>query len=215
MTKTIIIADDHPLFRQALKAAVAPLYPQATIIEVETLAATQTEIGSRTVDLVLLDLKMADSHGLAGLMIIKGSFPEVPVIVVSASDGAATVGAAIQAGASGYISKSQSPQRIRDALEQFSRGEITIPDNVLSGVSDTEREELDAIDNIALLTPTQLKVLIKMTEGLLNKQIAYEMDISEATVKSHVTAIFKKLHVRTRTQAVVIAKQLETVLAKD
>jgi len=215
MTKTIIIADDHPLFRQALKAAVAPLYPQATIIEVETLAATQTEIGSRTVDLVLLDLKMADSHGLAGLMIIKGSFPEVPVIVVSASDGAATVGAAIQAGASGYISKSQSPQRIRDALEQFSRGEITIPDNVLSGVSDTEQEELDAIDNIALLTPTQLKVLIKMTEGLLNKQIAYEMDISEATVKSHVTAIFKKLHVRTRTQAVVIAKQLETVLAKD
>lgn len=139
----------------------------------------------------------------------------MPVIVVSASDGAATVGAAIQAGASGYISKSQSPQRIRDALEQFSRGEITIPDNVLSGVSDTEREELDAIDNIALLTPTQLKVLIKMTEGLLNKQIAYEMDISEATVKSHVTAIFKKLHVRTRTQAVVIAKQLETVLAKD
>lgn len=74
MTKTIIIADDHPLFRQALKAAVAPLYPQATIIEVETLAATQTEIGSRTVDLVLLDLKMADSHGLAGLMIIKEVF---------------------------------------------------------------------------------------------------------------------------------------------
>ena len=213
MSKTIIISDDHPLFRQALQAAVSPLFPDATIVEVETLAATQHELGLRQVDLVFLDLKMADSYGLAGLLIIKGNFPDVPVIVVSASDGAATVRAAIQAGASGYIPKSLPPQSIRDAIEQFLRGEIAVPDSAMSGVTDSEQEELDAIDNIALLTPTQLKVLMKMTDGLLNKQIAYDMGISEATVKSHVTAIFKKLHVRTRTQAVVIAKQLEVSMS--
>jgi DNA-binding NarL/FixJ family response regulator len=158
---------------------------------------------------------MSDSRGLAGLMIIKGSYPEVPVIVVSASEGAETVRAAIQAGASGYISKSSSPDQIRSAIQQVSKGEVALPDAAMSDVSAEEQRELEAIENISLLTPTQLKVLVKMTEGMLNKQIAYYMDISEATVKSHVTAIFKKLHVRTRTQAVVLVKQLDIVVSNQ
>ena len=181
----------------------------------ETLADTQRALDEETIDLLLLDLRMSDSKGLAGVMIVKGSFPEVPVIVVSASEGAETVRAAIQAGASGYISKSSSPEQIREAIEQVSRGEVAVPRNALSEVSDAEQRELEAIENISLLTPTQLKVLVKMTEGMLNKQIAYYMEISEATVKSHVTAIFKKLRVRTRTQAVVLAKQLEIVLSDE
>jgi len=215
MQKTIIISDDHPLFRQALRAAITPMFAEAEIVEVETLGATQEVIGQQNVDLLLLDLRMSDSKGLAGLMIIKGSFPEVPVIVVSASEGAETVRAAIQAGASGYISKSASPEQIRNSIQRVIDGQVAIPDSALSNISDAEQLELEAIENIALLTPTQLKVLVKMTEGMLNKQIAYYMDISEATVKSHVTAIFKKLKVRTRTQAVVLAKQLDVVLSDN
>ena len=213
MTRTIIIADDHPLFRQALRSSITPLFNDSRIQEVETLGATLETLEQQSVDLLLLDLRMSDSQGLSGLMIIKGSYPELPVIVVSASEGAETVRAAIQAGASGYISKSSSPEQIRDAIEQVSRGETAIPESAMTEVSDAERRELEAIENITLLTPTQLKVLVKMTDGLLNKQIAWDMDISEATVKSHVTAIFRKLKVRTRTQAVVLAKQLEFVLS--
>ncbi|MGB5706929.1 MAG: response regulator transcription factor [Arenicellales bacterium] len=215
MSKTIIISDDHPLFRQALRAAITPLFEGAEIIEVETLAATQDIFQQRQVDLLFLDLRMSDSRGLAGLMIIKGSFPEIPVIVVSASEGAETVRAAIQAGASGYVFKSASPEQIRESIGKVTNGEIAIPSNALTGVSDQEQRELEAIENISLLTPTQLKVLVRITEGMLNKQIAYDMEISEATVKSHVTAIFKKLHVRTRTQAVVLAKQLDFVLSDE
>ncbi len=213
MHTTIIISDDHPLFRQALRSAVTPLFSGARIVEVETLAATLEAVEQNEVDLLLLDLRMSDSQGLAGLMIIKGSYPEIPVIVVSASEGAETVRAAIQAGASGYISKSSSPEGIREAIERVKNGETAIPENALSEISENEQKELEAIENITLLTPTQLKVLVKMTDGLLNKQIAWEMDISEATVKSHVTAIFRKLKVRTRTQAVVLAKQLDFVLS--
>ncbi len=213
MSKTIIISDDHPLFRQALRTAIMPLFSDANIVEVETLGETQTELSNRSVDLLLLDLRMSDSKGLVGLMIIKGSYPEIPVIIVSASEGAETIRSAIQAGASGYISKSASPEQIRESIQLVAQGEVAIPDVARSGVSDNERQELEAIENISLLTPTQLKVLVKMTEGMLNKQIAFYMDISEATVKSHVTAIFKKLRVRTRTQAVVLAKQLEVVLS--
>ncbi|MBX2868721.1 MAG: response regulator transcription factor [Acidiferrobacterales bacterium] len=215
MSKTVIISDDHPLFRQALRTAIAPLFSNANIIEVETLAETQDQLADHSVDLLLLDLRMSDSKGLVGLMIIKGSYPEVPVIIVSASEGAETIRSAIQAGASGYISKSASPDQIRESISLVAQGEVAIPDVARSDVSDSERQELEAIENISLLTPTQLKVLVKMTEGMLNKQIAYYMDISEATVKSHVTAIFKKLQVRTRTQAVVLAKQLEVVLSDE
>ena len=213
MTSTILISDDHPLFRQALRSAVAPIFTDSRILEVETLAATLQAIEENDVALLLLDLRMSDSQGLAGLMIIKGDHPQIPVIVVSASEGAETVRAAIQAGASGYISKSSSPDEIRASIEQVKNGETAVPANALTEISESEKRQLEAIENITLLTPTQLKVLVKMTDGLLNKQIAWDMDISEATVKSHVTAIFRKLRVRTRTQAVVLAKQLDFVLS--
>lgn len=213
MSKTIVISDDHPLFRQALQAAIKPLFGAADILEVESLAATMAVLEQGQVDLLLLDLRMSDCSGLTGLILIKNSHPEVPVIVVSASEGAETVRAALQAGATGYIAKSASPGQIRDAIEQVIRGKNAVPVTALTEVSDAERKMLESIENITLLTPSQLKVLVKMTDGLLNKQIAWEMGISEATVKSHVTEIFRKLRVRTRTQAVVVAKQLDYVLS--
>lgn len=213
MSKTIVISDDHPLFRQALQAAIKPLFGSADILEVESLAATMEVLEQGQVDLLLLDLRMSDCSGLTGLILIKNSHPEVPVIVVSASEGPETVRAALQAGATGYIAKSTPSGQIRSAIEQVIRGGNVVPVTALTEVSDAERKLLESIENITLLTPSQLKVLVKMTDGLLNKQIAWEMGISEATVKSHVTEIFRKLRVRTRTQAVVVAKQLDYVLS--
>ena len=207
MNKCIVISGGHPCYRQSLLAAIEPLFRTADILEVATLAATLEVLEQRQVGLLLLNLRVSDSRGLAGLTIIKCSHPEVPVIVVSAGEGAETVRAAIQSGASGYIVKSASSGQISSAIEQVIRGKTTTPASVSVGIPDAERKLPEAIKNITLLTPTQLRVLVKMTEGLLNKQIAWEMGISEATVKSHVTAIFRKLKVRTRTQAVLLAIQ--------
>lgn len=207
MNSCIVISGGHPCFRQSMLAEIKPWFRTADILEVETLAATLEVLEKRQVGLVVLNLRMSDYRGLAGLMIIKCCHPNVPVIVVSAKAGTESAQAAIQSGASGYIVKSASSGQIRSAIEQVIRGGTAVPATVSAAADNAERKLPEAIENISLLTPTQLRVLGKMTAGLLNKQIAWEMGISEATVKSHVTAIFRKLKVRTRTQAVLLAIQ--------
>ena len=207
MNSCIVISGGHPCFRQSLLAEIKPWFRTADILEVETLAATLEVLERRQVGLVMLSQRISDSRGLAGLMIIKCCHPKVPVIVAGARDGAESAQAAIQSGASGYIVKSAPSGQIRRVIEQVIRGETAIPASASTAVSDAECKLPEDIENITLLTPTQLRVLGKMTAGLLNKQIAWEMGITEATVKSHVTAIFRMLKVRTRTQAVLLAIQ--------
>ncbi|MEE9447802.1 MAG: response regulator transcription factor [Arenicellales bacterium] len=209
MRNLIVISDDHPLFRQALRETIEPIFKQAEIIELESLEETKTILAEREVELLLLDLRMPDSQGLTGLMMIKGTYPALPVIIVSASEEAETVRSAIQAGASGYIYKSYSLKQIHDAVAMVNQGEVHIPDEIDGSVTDHEHQDLDAIAKISSLTPMQLKVFLFLSEGLMNKQIAAEMDISEATVKAHVTSIYKKLGVRSRTQAVMVSKALD------
>lgn len=209
MSNTIIIADDHPLFRQALRETVSPIFKDASICELESLTDTRARLEQQSVELLLLDLRMPDSDGLAGLMMIRGMYPALPVIIVSASEDAKTVRAAIQAGAVGYIYKSYSLKQIHDAVEQVNQGGMHIPDGIEEGVTDHEHEELDAIARISSLTPSQLRVFIALSRGYMNKQIAADMEISEATVKAHVTSVYKKLGVRSRTQAVMISKALD------
>jgi len=209
MPSSIIIADDHPLFRQALRETVAPIFKQFNIIELESLTGTRERLAQEAVELLLLDLRMPDSDGLAGLMMIKGLYPALPVIIVSASEEAETVRAAIQAGAAGYIYKSYSLRQIHDAVVQVYEGGIHIPEGVEEGVSENEHRELDAISRISSLTPSQLRVFVSLSRGYMNKQIAADMDISEATVKAHVTSVYRKLGVRSRTQAVMVSKALD------
>ncbi len=209
MSQTIIIADDHPLFRQALRETVSPIFKDATICELESLQDTQKKLAQKRVELLLLDLRMPDSEGLAGLMLIKGMYPALPVIIVSASESAETVRAAIQAGAAGYIYKSYTLKQIHDAVAQVKHGDMHIPQGIESDVSDHEHDELDTIARISNLTPSQLRVFIALSRGYMNKQIAAKMGISEATVKAHVTSVYKKLGVRSRTQAVMISKALD------
>jgi DNA-binding NarL/FixJ family response regulator len=209
MSSLIIIADDHPLFRQALRATITPIFQDAQICELESLHETNSKLAQQTVELLMLDLRMPDSDGLAGLMMIKGMYPALPVIIVSASEEAETVRAAIQAGAAGYIYKSYSLRQIHDAVAQVNLGGVHVPEGVEEGVTEHEHEELDAIAKIAILTPSQLRVFVALSRGYMNKQIAADMEISEATVKAHVTSVYKKLGVRSRTQAVMVSKALD------
>jgi DNA-binding NarL/FixJ family response regulator len=208
--RTILIADDHPLFREALKFAVEQAAPDARTIEAGAIAETLDVLrGETDVDLILLDLKMSDSAGFAGLASIRAERPDVPVIVVTASEKADYAPRARQYGAAGFLSKTAPLPEICAVVNRALRREDTHDTfNFVNGVTDQELDRMAT--RIASLTPAQLKVLMGLLEGRLNKQIAYDMGISEATVKAHMTAVFRKLNVRNRTQAVLAAQALST-----
>ncbi len=208
MDRSVLVADDHPLFRDALKQALQKAQICEHVLEASTLAETQDVLEGQTISLLLLDLHMADSHGFSGLISIKQEKPTLPVVVVSGSEDALVVRRAIGFGAAGFIPKSSSLSTMTDALNAIAEGDIWAPDYVDLD-SDDETEQDEKVSKLADLTPAQLKVLVYVVQGLLNKQIAYEMNISEATVKAHMTAIFRKLNVINRTQAVLVAKELD------
>lgn len=198
-----VIADDHPLFRGALKQALAVLGDSTVIIEAGDFETTKTAVtGTEDIDLVLLDLSMPGASGLSGLVSLRGISPDVPMIVVSAHDDPETIRRALELGASGFISKSASMEEIRAAVQVVLGGGIASPAGIDLGV-ERDPEVSDLIRRLQTLTPQQTRVLSMLAEGLLNKQIAYELSVSEATIKAHVSAILLKLNVDSRTQAVI------------
>jgi DNA-binding NarL/FixJ family response regulator len=198
-----IIVDDHPLFRGALGQALSAAFDNAEILE----AGSLDELGDRLAmagetDLILLDLSMPGVHGVSGLLYLRAQHPEVPVVIVSASDDPATIRQCLDCGASGFIPKSQPVERIREAIRRIIGGEVWLPSDVdLSGLPAAESAEL--VSRLSTLTPQQVRVLMMLGEGLLNKQIAFKLGVSEATIKAHVSAILQKLGVDSRTQAVI------------
>ena len=206
----LIIADDHPLFRGAMREAVSGLLAaQVEVAEAGSFdeVAKLLDGGSET-DLILLDLSMPDVRGFSGLMYLRAQYPSVPVVVVSANDDPAVIRRCMDFGASGFIPKTLSIEQMRGAVMSVLRGEVwTPPDVDLSAGVDAESSGL--LQRLATLTPQQVRVLMMLSEGLLNKQIAYELSVSEATVKAHVSAILQKLGVESRTQAVIMAGKIE------
>ncbi len=205
----VIVVDDHPLFRQAVKQALVTAFPGIAIAEAGNLDAV-SEILARDndYDLVLLDLKMPGVQGFSGLVYLRAEFPSVPVVVVSASDEARLMRRAVDLGASGYIPKSSSVETMKQAIAGVLRGDIWLPKDAASGAgSDGETDQLAR--KLTTLTPQQIRVLMMLREGLLNKQIAYQLKVSEATVKAHVSAILQKLEVDSRTQAVIAASRID------
>jgi len=204
---TIIIADDHPLFRGALCQALALAMPGARIREAgdlnDLIRALREDDAA---DLILLDLAMPGAQGFSGLIYLRAQHPAIPVAIVSASEDAANVRRAMSFGAAGFIPKSADSVRIAEAVAAILAGETWIdPDLPQTGQDDA----VDAIARrLASLTPQQVRVLMMLSEGLLNKQIAYELNVSEATVKAHVSAILQKLGVDSRTQAVITAAKV-------
>jgi DNA-binding NarL/FixJ family response regulator len=201
MTGRVIIADDHPLFRSALAHAVGKVWEGAAIIEASTAAEARTALAESAADALLLDLHMADSTGLSVLMDLRQDYPALPIVIVSASEEPRVAAAAAQLGAAGFIPKSSSLDAMREGLAAVRDGDGWFPDSA-------EGED-DDLARIASLTPAQRRILAAIRQDLLNKQIAYELTISEATVKAHITAILRKLGVNSRTQAVLLAAKLD------
>ncbi|HTO20029.1 MAG TPA: response regulator transcription factor ErdR [Pseudomonas sp.] len=208
----ILIADDHPLFRSALHQALSlGLGDEARLVEAASIAELEAQLSAKSDwDLVLLDLNMPGAYGFSGLVLLRGQYPQVPVVMISAQEEAAVVARSREFGASGFIPKSSSLEVIQEAVRAVLDGDVWWPNlgDELVAVSPEERE---ASAGLASLTPQQFRVLTMVCEGLLNKQIAYQLNVSEATVKAHVTAIFRKLGVRTRTQAALLLQQMETL----
>ncbi len=203
-----IIVDDHPLFRGALSQALRASFESAEIIEAGTLDELTDRLATAgETDLILLDLTMPGVQGVSGLLYLRAQHPEVPVVIVSASDDAATIRHCLDCGASGFIPKSQPVESIRDAIRKIIGGEVWLPPDIdLSTMPSGESTEL--VSRLATLTPQQVRVLMMLGEGLLNKQIAYKLGVSEATIKAHVSAILQKLGVDSRTQAVIAINKI-------
>ena len=204
----IVVADDHPLFRGALRQALASLLPGAHVIEATGLDdLTATLAREHEVDLVLLDLTMPGVQGFSGLIYLRAQHPDVPVVIVSANEDPVVIRRAIEFGASGFIPKSLDSDRIGEAIRAVLAGDTWAPPDIELSASE-DKETAETMRRLATLTPQQVRVLMMLSEGLLNKQIAYELSVSEATVKAHVSAILDKLGVDSRTQAVIAAAKI-------
>ncbi len=202
MNETILIADDHPLFRQALAMAVASINPSARVLEAGTLAsAAKAAAEAENLALITLDLKMPGAIGFSGIALLHAEKPDVPILIVSSAEGALVAQEARAFGAVGFLRKDAHLTQIEDAIRAALRGSSAPCIATSEPVEQVRRE-------VAGLTPTQLKVLLCVLNGKLNKQIAFDLGMSEATVKAHMTAIMRKLDVQNRTQAALVARSL-------
>lgn len=204
----IIIADDHPLFRQALLGTLKLKLTNTQWLEAQTIDELEQQLSDNTdSDLLLLDLHIPGAHGFNTLIHVRNHFPQIPVVVVSAHEDHETIHKSMGYGASGFIPKSTPVDDIYHAIQQVLLGNIWTPKayNELAPMQDNN----DIAERVASLTQQQYRILMMFAQGMLNKQIAYDLNVSEATIKAHATAIFRKLDVRNRTQAVIAIAQLD------
>ena len=203
---TIIVAEDHPMFRAALVLTVRRLMPGALLMEVASQGELERALAASGGDvrLVLLDLRMPGTHGLSSLVFLRGEYPNVSVAIISGGAYAETIGRARQLGASAFIPKSAPIDTIAQALSCVIRGERWFPER-----DDAPAGRGPLQDQLTTLTAQQFRVLKHLADGMLNKQIADILEVSEGTVRAHVTAILRKLRVSTRTQAVILVTELD------
>jgi DNA-binding NarL/FixJ family response regulator len=204
---SFVIADDHPMVRDALASALRGAYPDATLAFAGSFTEAQAALnGAPDADLLILDLDMPGMHGLAGLAALRSAYPAVPVAIVSATTNPAAMRQAIEMGAVGFIPKLSPSERFLEVIRAILGGAVWLPPEASDPA--LAPQDRDVAARIARLTPQQHRVLWLMAEGKANKVIAYEMQISEPTVKAHVTEILRKLGATSRTQAVIAAQRL-------
>ena len=203
-----IIVDDHPLFRGALAQSLSAAFAGADILEAGSLDELVAKLETAgDVDLILLDLTMPGVQGPSGLLFLRQHRPDIPIVIVSASAEPVMMRRCLDFGASGYVPKSEPPGRIRDAVRAVLAGNVWSPPEI--DLANAGGDEMDAMPaRLATLTPQQVRVLMMLGEGLLNKQIAFKLSVSEATIKAHVSAILQKLGVDSRTQAVIAINRM-------
>jgi DNA-binding NarL/FixJ family response regulator len=208
-TRRILVADDHPLYRDALRAIVPQAFPGAQVSE----AASQGEVtalvsGNGAFDLIVLDLALPDATGLSCLRQVRETAPLTPVIVVSGNEDPATMSEAVLAGAAGYVPKAAPRQVLVDALRAVMGGGTYLPAAAVVALRGARAGAAAAPSSASALTARQKRVLKLLAQGFSNKRIARELEISEITVKAHVSLILKKLQVSNRVQAAIEARRL-------
>jgi DNA-binding NarL/FixJ family response regulator len=210
MNYQVLIVDDHPLYRLALKGAVAEACADSELIEADSVDGLFDALERHPLlDLVLLDLNLPGAFGFNALAHLRGTLPELPVIVVSASDDPRTMRQALAFGAQGFVSKSADAATIGRNVQAVLRGEVLTPAGLEpQGEIGAGAGALEVAQRLAQLTPQQFRVLGMLCAGRLNKQIAEDLRITEATVKAHITVILRKLGAANRTQAVALAGRL-------
>jgi DNA-binding NarL/FixJ family response regulator len=205
----ILIADDHPLFRGAMKQAVSSAVSHAVISEAGSFEETNHILAQGgNVDLILLDLNMPGMQGFSGLTFLRATYPQAPVLVVSGTEDHQVIRRCLGFGALGFLPKTQGIEAMRDAITTVLSGGTWAPQDFDIN-QPINQEESRLIQRLTSLTPQQVRVLMMLSEGMLNKQIAFELSVSEATVKAHVSAILTKLDVDSRTQAVIAASKID------
>lgn len=209
----VLVADDHPLFRDAIVGALGDALPGSEILETDSLAGAMTLAEAHDdLDLSLLDLGLPDTEGLSGLARLREAAPWLPVAIVSAAQERATILEALRLGAVGYIPKSTPRQALLAALTQVLEGHVYLPADIMRrpapGPREPVRETAHRGPLLAQLTDKQREVLARMALGESNKMIAFHLDIAETTVKTHVSAILRKLEVTSRVQAILLANEL-------
>jgi DNA-binding NarL/FixJ family response regulator len=205
-----LIADDHPLFREALSGALQQVFPDLNVIESDSLESTLSVLNNNLdTDLVLLDLHMPGCEDFYGLLRVAEDYPKIPIAVISASESIKVIARVMGFGAKAFIPKSTPTVQVASAIKEVLDGDEWLPEEVKQKLASSEDDDAIVANKIATLTTKQFQVLKLLQDGLLNKQIAYDLNITEATVKAHISAIFKKLSVNTRTQAVLLAEKLQ------
>ncbi|WP_306150410.1 MULTISPECIES: response regulator transcription factor [unclassified Roseibium] len=208
-----LIIDDHPLFREALHSAVELAYPNSDTLDAASLdEANQLLQDDSGFDLALLDLSMPGVKGMDGLLHLRTHYPRLPVVVVSGAEDPPIIAQVLAYGAAGFIPKSSKKTTLADAIQQVMNGAVYVPETYADGAEDPiDDDTRKMIERLSSLTPQQIRVLQMICNGLLNKQIAYELSVGETTVKAHVSEILRKLSVSSRTQAVIEVNRLEAL----
>jgi len=202
----LLVADDHPLFRAAVVQVIRGRFGAFEVLEASSASSLSAALAAHPgIELVLLDLTMPGTHGFSALLHVRGAYPQLPVVVISSNDHPRIIRRAQQFGASGFISKAASADAITAAIEAVMEGDTVFP----SMAAELSQEDAELAARLAQLTPHQFKTLLYLADGLLNKQIAQAMGVTEHTVKVHVTAILKKLGCHSRTQVAVLVRNLE------
>ncbi|RFC63749.1 DNA-binding response regulator [Fulvimarina endophytica] len=208
---TFLLIDDHPLFRDALRAAIEAAVPNSRTIETDAIEAAidVLEDKAASVDLALLDLTMPGVTGFEGLLELRARFPKLPILVVSALDDPKIVRRVLSYGVAGFVSKSAKKLDLSTAITEVLSGSVYVQDGLIANGPEDHPDMDSLASRVASLTPQQLRVLSMIRQGLLNKQIAFELSVGETTVKAHVSEILRKLNVFSRTQAVIEIAKLD------
>ncbi|AEP29864.1 response regulator transcription factor [Brumicola nitratireducens] len=205
-----LIADDHPLMREAIRGALSHCFDNVTFLESDSLDSTIAVLRkNRNISIIIFDLTMPGCDNFYGLLRVKELFPSVPMVVLSASDSPEVISQVMAFGADGFIAKTTGTETIKEAIITILKGGKWLSKEAEKAIVNVDTNATDIADKLKTLTPKQFQVLKLVKDGLMNKQIATTLDVTEATVKAHIGVVFKKLDVKTRTQIVLAVEKLQ------